>query len=231
MNVLREQMVRRAVTRTQHESQGGAVTVENVRRYLPGPFADDPKLKALEDFGLDAGDIAPYLPSPVEPVEVEPVKDAVSHDPQPEPLTYEQLDSVGLELEHKRVDLRFTYDTAIKDELAARIELDQVARAFMQGFGKPMTPDELLKAHAASEAETRRKIASGELPARRRPTVGPSTLDKFMAAQRGGAPGFAGRGYSRGASPVSKRIMPWARTPQAAGQPGGAPLPKLPSDR
>jgi hypothetical protein len=228
-NPLRDQMVRRAVTRTQHESE--EVTIENVRKYLPGPHAGyDAKLREQEDFLLDADDLAPYLPAPAEPVEPEPVKDASGHDPQPveppkpvEPpqVRYVRLDAKAIELEHERANLRVTYDVAIRDELAARLELDKIARTFMAGFGAPMTPDQLLKQHAASEAETRRKIAAGELPGRRAHQVGPSVLDKYAAAQRGGAPGFAGRGYARGGQSVSKRIMPF----------GIAERPKLPSER
>jgi hypothetical protein len=50
-------------------------------------------------------------------------------------------------------------------------------------------------------------------------------------AQRGGTPGFAGRGYSRGGQPATKRIMPFPNAPQAAGQPGGPLLQKFPSER
>ena len=159
-------------------------------------------------------------------VEEEPKKPV-----EPPHIRYSQLEALSLDLEHERADLRVSLDTAIRDELTARLELDRIARSFMQGFGRPQTPDELLKAHAASEAETRRKIAAGELPGRRHSPVGPSVLDQYAAAQRGGRAGFAGRGYTRGASPVSKRTMPFPRTAQAAGQPGGARLQKLPSER
>jgi hypothetical protein len=95
-------------------------------------------------------------------------------------VRYQQLEMRSLELDRERVDLRFRHDTAIRDELNARHALESAAREFMAGFGKPMTRDELLKQHAASEAETRAKIASGELPApRRQSTVGPSQLDRY----------------------------------------------------
>jgi hypothetical protein len=94
----------------------------------------------------------------------------------------------SLELDRERVDLRFRHDTAIRDELAARHALEAAARAFMAGFGKPMSRDELLKQHAASEAERRRKIAAGELPSQRPRAIGPSQLDRY-AYGTGGARG------------------------------------------
>jgi hypothetical protein len=235
-NILRDQMVRRAVQKAQNGKFD--INIRNVAMFLPGPTANDAKLREQEDFALDADDLRPWLPVPgpepgslaerLKDVEIEYVEPNPSERPA---VRYAALEAKAIELEQERADLRVTFDVAIRDELNARHELDSVARAFMNGFAAPMTPDQLLKQHAASEAETRAKIARGELPGRRAQPVGPSVLDRFMAAQRGGNPGFAGRAYARGASPVSKRLMPFARTPQAAGQPGGPPLPKLPSDR
>ena len=86
------------------------------------------------------------------------------------------------------MDLRFKHDAAVRDELAARHALEAAARAFMAGFGKPMSRDELLKQHAASEAERRRQIAAGELPSPRPRAIGPSQLDRY-AYGTGGARG------------------------------------------
>jgi hypothetical protein len=179
------------------------ITVKNVSLFLPGPGAFTAELKAQPDFELDLDDLSPYLPPheqpPLPPEVLERLKDAVIELPDkvesvaptpPNPqVRYQQLELRSLELERERVDLRFRHDTAIRDELNARHALESAARVFMAGFGKPMTRDELLKQHAASEAETRAKIASGELPApRRQSTVGPSMLDRFAAAT-GGARG------------------------------------------
>ncbi len=232
-NPIRTRMVARAVQQTQNGKM--AITVRNVSMFLPGPSAFDPKLKAMESFELDEQDLSPYLPAPtpdpgsladrLADVEIEYVEPAPVESPG---VRYQKLELRSLELERERADLRVTYDVAIRDELNARNELDRIARAFMQGFGAPITPDQLLKAHATTEAETRAKIAAGELPGRRRvDTTGPSVLDKFAAAQRGGRPGFAGRGYARGGQPVSKRIMPGVVAPRL----GPSERPKLPSER
>jgi hypothetical protein len=213
-NPLRQQMVARAVQQTQNGKM--AITLRNVAMFLPGPTGFDPKLKAQVDFELDAEDLAPYLPAPTPAVETPSLAERLADveiefvpptPVEPPEVRYQRLQNRMLELERERVDLRFTYDTAIRDEINARNELDKIARVFMNGFVR-ISPDELLKQHAASEAETRRKIAAGEIPKPHRVnTVGPSALDRYMAAQRGGNPGFAGRGYARGAQPANKRLM------------------------
>ncbi len=212
-NPLRQQMVARAVQKAHNGKL--EINVRNVSMYLPGPAAFDPKLKAMESFELDDTDLSPYLPAPTpEPAMTlaERLADVEIEFVPPEPVEppavrYQWLQNRMLELERERVDLRFSHDTSIRDEINARNELDKIARAFMNGLTR-VTPDQLLKQHAQAEAETRRKIAAGELPKPHRVnTVGPSALDRYMAAQRGGNPGFAGRGYARGAQPANKRLM------------------------
>jgi hypothetical protein len=226
-NVLREQMTKRAVAKTQ--AQKLEITIRNVSMFLPGPLAFDPELKAQEPFELDDDDLKPWVAAPTIFSETRSAplpEPEVIEKPTPAPVLkpaavrFAKLQEHAHELEIERNDLRYALDAAIRDELNAHHDLERVARSFVAGFARPTTPDELLKAHAESEAETRRKVANGELPARRRiDTTGPSRLDKFMAAQRGGNPAFAGRGYARGGLPVSRRLMPF----------GGAP--KLPSER
>jgi hypothetical protein len=220
-NALRNQMVQRAVAQARDGKL--PLTVRNVAMFLPGPTAYDAKLKAMPSFELDADDLRPFLPLSAETLEklrdVElvlpdrpPVKDVVVHDPQ-------RLANALLELERERNDLKFQHQTAIRDEVIARNDLDQIARAFLAGFAKPQSPDELLKDHARSEAERRRQIAAGEIkPAQRVSTVGPSVLDRFAAAQRGGNAGFAGQGYRRGAFSSAHKGQTVAR-------------PKVPSER
>jgi hypothetical protein len=192
-------MVQRAVAQAQNGKL--KLTVRNVAMFLPGPTAFDPKLKAMESFELDAEDLAPYLPPDEQPamsaevaerlkdVEIEYVAPSAPEPViDPPQVRYQKLELRSLELERIRVDLRFQHDTAIREELAARHALEAAARTFMSGFGKPMTRDELLKQHAASEAERRRQIAAGELPVPRPHVIGPSQLDKFAYAT-GGARG------------------------------------------
>jgi len=205
-------MVARAVQQAQNGNL--EISLRNVAMFLPGPTAFNPELRAQADFELDADDLAPYMPAPTpEPVMTlaERLTDVEIEYVEPTPVEspvvrFQKLEQRSLELERERHDLRFTYDTAIRDELNARNELNSVARAFMQGFATT-TPDQLLKQYAASEAEKRRKIASGELVVHRPNTTGGSALDRYMAAQRGGNPAFAGRGYARGAQPYTKRNM------------------------
>lgn len=219
-NPLRQQMVSRAVQQAQNGKL--EINLRNVAMFLPGPTAFDEKLKTQVDFELDADDLAPYLPGPTPVVETpslaERLRDVeLEFVPPTPPVSYQELEQKMLELERERVDLRFAHDTAIRDELNARHELEQVARAFMNGIATT-TPDQLLKQHAASENERRRKIAAGEIPApRRHDTTGPSVLDKYAAAQRGGRAGFAGQGYRRGAYGAAQR--------------GQYVKPKLPSER
>jgi hypothetical protein len=206
-NALRAQMVNRAVTQARDGKL--PITVRNVSMFLPGPTAYSAENKALPDFLLDAEDLAPFLPptisaetldrfKDVELVHVEPTPAPVVESPQ---VRYQKLEALSLDLERERNDLKFQHQTAIRDEVVARNELDQIARAFLAGMGKPQTHDELLREHARSEAERRRAIAAGEIPAPRArvSTVGPSVVDRFAAAQRGGRAGFAGRAYARGA--------------------------------
>ena len=50
-------------------------------------------------------------------------------------VRFQKLEQRSLELERERDDLRFTYDTAIRDELNARNELDSDRpRASCNGF-------------------------------------------------------------------------------------------------
>jgi hypothetical protein len=211
MNPIRSQMVARAVQKSQ--SGNFEINIRNVSAFLPGPLAFDPALKAKPPFELDDEDLAPYLPGPTPEAvrtlaqrEVEIVlPDQPKPPAEPAAVRFRKLEARSLELEHERADLRVTYDVAIRDELNARHELERVARAFMAGFDKPVSPDELLKQHAASEAERRRKIASGELPApRRQSTVGPSVLDR-VAFATGGARG-------RRTGPNGERIYDFRRS-------------------
>ena len=224
-NPLRQQMVARAVQQAQNGNL--EITLRNVSMFLPGPTAFDAELKEQVDFELDADDIAPYLPAPTpEPVsladrladvEIEYVAPTPVESPA---VRYQKLEHRSLELERERAELRVVYDVAIRDELNARHELDRVARAFMTGFGKPQTPDELLKQHAASEAERRRKIAAGELPApRRQSTVGPSVLDRFAYATGGangrrvGPNGEQVYGFRRGGQRPNAELARQAKLP------------------
>ena len=207
-NALRAQMVNRAVTQARDGKL--PLTIRNVAMFLPGPTAYSAENKALPDFLLDAEDLAPFLPPTISAENLERLKDVelelpagptipvVVESPQ---VRYQKLEALSLDLERERNDLKFQHQTAIRDEVVARNELDQIARAFLAGMGKPQTHDELLREHARSEAERRRAIAAGEIPAPRArvSTVGPSVVDRFAAAQRGGRAGFAGRAYARGA--------------------------------
>jgi hypothetical protein len=232
-NVLRTQMVAAAVQRA-HDGKL-QINVKNVSLFLPGPGAFTAELKAQPDFELDLDDLSPYLPPdeqpPLPPEVMERLKDAVIELPEPvletpspvDPrVRYQQLELRSLELERERVDLRFRHDTAIRDELAARHALEAAARAFMAGFGKPMSRDELLKQHAASEAERRRQIAAGELPSPRPRAIGPSALDRY-AYNTGGARG-------RRVGPGGEQVFDFRR----GGQRPNAELSrqaKLPSER
>jgi hypothetical protein len=194
-NALRTQMITRAVAQAQDGKL--AITVRNVAMFLPGPTAFDAKLKAMEDFALDDDDLRPFLPPIISAETFDRLKDVelvlpdqpaeVVESPQ---AHYERLEQRSIALERERNDLKFQHQTAIRDELTARNALDQVARTFLAGFGKPQTPDELLKDHARGEAERRRAIAAGEITpsGHRISTVGPSQLDRFMYAT-GGAQG------------------------------------------
>jgi hypothetical protein len=205
-NALRAQMVARAVAQARDGKL--PLTVRNVAMFLPGPTVYSAEHKAMADFELEAEDLRSFMPPPTISAEaLEQLRDVelVLPDQPAEVVTppavrFEQLDQRALELEGERNDLKFQHQTAIRDEIEARNALDKIARAFLAGFGKPQTPDELLKDHARGEAERRRQIAAGEIrPAQRVSTVGPSVLDRFAAAQRGGHAGFAGQGYRRGA--------------------------------
>jgi hypothetical protein len=207
-NALRAQMVARAVSQARDGKL--PITVRNVAMFLPGPSAYSAEHKAMPDFELDGDDLRTFLPIAPDVLaklrDVELVLPDAPAEVAPQ-VTYEQLDAKLLELERERVDLKFQHQTAIRDEVVTHNELDQVARLFLTNFAKPQTPSELLKDNARSESERRRQIAAGEIPAPRKAvsSVGPSVLDKFAAAQRGGRAGFAGRGYSRGAYPASQQ--------------------------
>lgn len=191
-NALRAQMVARAVKQAQDGKL--PLTIRNVAMFLPGPSAYDAKLKAMPSFELDADDLHPFQPpiisaenleqlKDVELVHVEPKAVAPVESPQ---VRYQKLEALSLDLERERNDLKFTHQTAIRDEVIARNELDQIARAFLANMGKPQSPDELLKDHARSEAERRRAIAAGEIqPIQHVSTVGPSKLDRFAYATGG----------------------------------------------
>jgi hypothetical protein len=236
MNPLRQNMTRDAVAKARDGNL--EITVRNVAMFLPGPTAFDPALKKQPDFALDADDIAPYLPLAAEPLIVEPsteIVDAKTVEVQ-QPVESPQariarLETATIKLERERQDLRYAREQAVIDERAAQLELEKIARAFMSGFSPPITPDQLLRQHVQQQAEQRRLRAEGKVPGPRARTVGPSTLDRYAAAQRGGSPGFAGRGYSRGGLPATKRQMTFPTTPQAAGQPGGPLLQNFASER
>jgi hypothetical protein len=211
-NALRAQMVTRAVAQAQDGKL--ALTVRNVAMFLPGPTAYDAKLKAMPDFELDADDLRPFQPPTISAETLDRLKDAEHELPEPQVVApvesqavrYAKLEALSLDLERERNDLKFTHQTAIRDEVIAHNELDQIARAFLANMGRPQTPDELLKDHARSEAERRRQIAAGEIqPTNKVHTPGPSVLDRFAYAQRGGRAGFAGRGYARGGLPASRQ--------------------------
>lgn len=231
MNVLRQNMVRDAVAKARNGNL--EITVRNVAMFLPGPTAFDVALRTQEDFAVDLDDIAPYLPEPqVEHHPAEVASQVVAHDNNSEPVESPQdrvarLEAATINLERERQDLRYNREQAVTDERKAQLELEGIARAFMNGFSPPITPDQLLRQHVQQQAEQRTLRAAGKLPGPKVRAVGPSTLDRYAMAQRGGNPGFAGRAYSRGGQPATKRQMNFTNTPQAAGQPGGAPLAKV----
>ena len=223
-NALRAQMVAAAVSKAHVGNLD--ITIRNVSMFLPGPSAYDAALKEQPPFELDDDDLAPYLPQAVPPEpptrieEPQPVLPEPGEQPEPPQVRVAKLEQHRLDLERQRVELRFAHDTAVREELAARNNLDNIARAFLAGYAPPVSHDQLLRQHAATEAQRRQDIADGKLPGRRAPTVGPSALDRYAAAQRGGGVGFAHRGYTRGGQPVSRRTMP-----------GVVPTIKLPSGR
>jgi len=226
-NLLRETMVRQAVANATFKQL--PITIENVRRFLPGPNADKHlkggggvPLCELQDFELDVIDLKPWRDDPLEIEDSRPAEHPLNlaevrpaeHTPdsgqaRPEEsreVRFARASERAVKLEQERAELRIELDLANKAELEARNERDKIAHQFVRGFGKPMTQAELIRQHIESEQATRQAIAEGRLPGgRRRSTVGPSMLDKFAAAQRGGRPGFAGRGYSRGGFPASMR--------------------------
>lgn len=193
-NALRAQMISRAVTQARDGKL--PLTVRNVAMFLPGPTAYDAKLKAMPDFELDGDDLRPFQPLVISAENLERLKDAEIELPDPPKVVtespqvrYQNLEALSLDLERERSDLKFSHQTAIRDEVMARNELDQIARAFLAGYAKPQTPSELLKDHARSEAERRRAIAAGEVqPIQHVSTVGPSKLDRYAYAT-GGARG------------------------------------------
>src|ERR1700692_2509434 len=166
-NALRAQMVTRAVAQAQDGKL--PLTVRNVAMFLPGPTAYDAKLKAMPDFELDADDLRPFQPPTISAETLDRLKDAEHELPgqqgvapvESQAVRYAQLEALSLDLERERNDLKFTHQTAIRDEVIARNELDQIARAFLANIGRPQTPDELLKDHARSEAERRPAVAAG----------------------------------------------------------------------
>jgi len=231
-NVIRENMVRASVARATYQNE--AITIENCRKYLPGPHAiahlKGPTGKLLcqePDFELDEIDLAPWQPEPME-IEGERTADESAPDgdtapPEtraelPREVRYAQASEKLVALEQERAELRIELDLARKAELAARHERDRVAQAFVAGFGPPISPAELIRQHIKSEMQTRQDIKDGKLPGRRVNPVGGSMVDRYASAQRGGNPAFAGRGYARGAFPASRRG-------------GMVERPKLPSQR
>jgi hypothetical protein len=232
-NPLRRRMVQQSVANATYHNL--PITVENVRRYLPGPNADKElkgvggvPLREQPDFELDATDLEPWVATEPAPVTAEPEDAPVTEPPlvalpAPAPRLNRQQQWAAasaklVALDAERADLRVELEIAHRDELTARRERDQIAHAFMKGFGPPMTPNDLIRQHLASEADTRRKVAAGEIPPRRR-SSGPSMIDRFAAVQRGGNPGFAGNGFRRGAYSSARAAAL------------GFQVPKLPSQR
>ena len=215
-NFLRNTMIKQAVGFATFKEL--PITIENVARFLPGPHAD-PELKGAggtllieqADFELDATDLEPWQASKPAPVaaelpEGEKLVGTVAALPAPAPVKklsrperFALASDLAVQLEHQRVDLRVELETANRNELDALRERNEIAHAFAAGFGAPQTQEQLLREHIASENEYRRKVAAGEIPARRHYTGGPSAVDKFAAATRGGNPAWAGGGFRRGA--------------------------------
>lgn len=221
-NILRENMVRQAVAMATFKNL--SITVDNVKTFLPGPDAiptikgvGGQLLSEMPSFELEETDIAPWQ---AEPMEIEDNRPADYFDPPsiavtevrpPEPpreQRYADTSAKLVELEQERAELRIELDLAHKAELVARNERDSVAHAFVRGFGPPQSQQQLIREYIASENAYRQAVKEGRIPGRRPNAVGGSMVDKFAAAQRGGNPAFAGRGYARGAKPASARVMP-----------------------
>jgi len=234
-NALRVNMVRQAVANATFKEL--PITVENVQRFLPGPHADA-ELKGIGGvplieqaaFELDQFDLEPWQASEPAPMAAELPDgehvETVAALPAPAPTKmlsrperFAIASELAVQLEQERVDLRVEFEISNRNELAALHERDRIAHAFAQGFGPPQTPEQLIREHIASENEHRRKVAAGEIPAHRR-ARGPSMVDRFAAAQRGGNPAFSGNSFRRGAFSLAQAARLGFKVP-----------PKLPSQR
>jgi len=189
------------------QNPGEAITVENLKRFLPDdfklgnddlePFAPvefegepptpEPDSKAL----ADARDAKPPVPmQPRTPKEAAALAEAI------EAATLRRI-KADQDLANRRVELLAAHSA----ERDARSKLAASVTTFQSGF-PPLSPSELLRQHAKEQTGIRAAIKDGRLP-QRRPTFGKSRVDASAFYQRGGSPAGGGRAYSRGAYPAS----------------------------
>lgn len=175
--------------------------VEAVNAYLDSASVKAPPVEQAE-LPPDSGDVRP-----AEPVEDESLRstwppETVSmpvEETSPAPMTREDVRVQMLDLQNRLNDAR---GAVVRLQQKLRDARGAAARAVTdwQGCFKPMTHEQLVREHIASEQARKQAMKDGLIPPKQMPRVGNSFFDRMGSYGAGDASTFVRKRMQRGGS-------------------------------